>query len=235
MSKSTRGTKTPKTAKPSKGTTTAKAATKAKRATREAPAEVPRAPKPAQPKKARAKASRRVVEAEALPHLDGRGNARMVDVGAKPSTQRIAVAEAFVRMRPDTLRLLSEQALAKGDALAVARIAGIMAAKKTSDFIPLAHPLLLTHVAVELEPRPDDGGVRIETRVETTSPTGVEMEALTAATAAALSIYDMAKKHDREMVIERVQLLVKTGGQSGRFVREDPEVTTPRKHRGARR
>ncbi|MCK6548034.1 cyclic pyranopterin monophosphate synthase MoaC [Myxococcota bacterium] len=142
----------------------------------------------------------------------------MVDVGAKPATARRAIAEAFVRMRPDTVRLLADRALAKGDALAVARIAGIQAAKRTPDLIPLAHPLLLTHVAVELDL--EDDGVRIETRVETTSSTGVEMEALTAAAAAALSIYDMAKKHDREMVIERVQLLVKTGGQSGDYVRK---------------
>ena len=118
----------------------------------------------------------------------------MVDVGEKPATKRVAVAEAFVRMKPSTLALLESNALEKGDALAVARIAGIAAAKKTPDLIPLAHPILLTHVSVEIEPVKKDSGVRIEARVETTGPTGVEMEALVAATAAALSIYDMAKK-----------------------------------------
>jgi cyclic pyranopterin phosphate synthase len=156
---------------------------------------------------------------KALPHLDEKGAARMVDVGEKPATKRVAIAEAFVRMKKTTLDLLSASALEKGDAFAVARIAAIQAAKRTPDLIPLAHPLQLTHVAVEIEPDPKNSGVRIETRVETTGPTGVEMEALTAAAAAALSIYDMAKKHDRGMVIERVQLLEKSGGQSGRYRR----------------
>jgi cyclic pyranopterin phosphate synthase len=154
-----------------------------------------------------------------LPHLDARGRARMVDVGDKPSTKRTAIAEAFVRMKPETLELLESSALEKGDAFAVARIAGIAAAKKTPDLIPLAHPIALTHVSVEIEPVKKASGVRIEARVETTGPTGVEMEAMTACAAAALSVYDMAKKHDRAMIIERVQLLLKTGGKSGTFRR----------------
>jgi cyclic pyranopterin monophosphate synthase len=154
-----------------------------------------------------------------LPHLDERGAARMVDVGEKPATHRVAIAEAFVRMKAATLELLETAALEKGDAFAVARIAGIQGAKRTAELIPLAHPLALTHVAVEIVPDRKAGGVRIETRVETTGPTGVEMEALTAAASAALSIYDMAKKHDRGMVIERVQLLMKSGGRSGTYRR----------------
>lgn len=144
----------------------------------------------------------------------------MVDVGDKPATKRVAIAEAFVKMKKETLELLTTHALEKGDALAVARIAGIAAAKKTPELIPLAHPILLTHVSVEIDPVPKDSGVRIEARVETTGPTGVEMEALTCAAAAALSIYDMAKKHDRGMVIERIQLLMKSGGRSGTYERK---------------
>lgn len=154
-----------------------------------------------------------------LPHLNAKGEAHMVDVGDKPATKRVAIAEAFVKMKRSTLALLESASLEKGDALAVARIAGIAAAKKTPDLIPLAHPILLSHVSVELHPVKKDSGVRIEARVETTGPTGVEMEALTAAAAAALSIYDMAKKHDRGMVIERVQLLFKSGGKSGTYQR----------------
>jgi cyclic pyranopterin phosphate synthase len=155
----------------------------------------------------------------ALPHLDGRGHARMVDVGAKPATHRVAVAEAFVRMKPETLELLQQGSLYKGDALAVARIAGIAATKRTADLIPLAHPIALTHAAVEVTVEPAENGVRIETRVETFAQTGVELEALVAATAASLAIYDMAKSRDRGMVIERVQLAMKSGGRSGMFHR----------------
>jgi cyclic pyranopterin phosphate synthase len=154
-----------------------------------------------------------------LPHLDAQGRAHMVDVGEKPATHRIAVAEAFVSMKPSTLALLEKGALEKGDALAVARIAGIQGAKRTSELVPLAHPLALTHVAVEVALNPKECGVRIEARAETTGPTGVEMEALTAAVCAALSIYDMAKKHDRGMEIGRVRLIEKSGGRSGTFRR----------------
>lgn len=143
----------------------------------------------------------------------------MVDVGGKPDTRRVAVAEVFVRMKPETLALLESAALAKGDAFAVARIAGIQGAKRTAELIPLAHPLALTHVSVALEPRRDEGGVHVEVRVETVGPTGVEMEALTGAATAALALYDMAKKTDRGMVIERLQLRMKTGGASGTYER----------------
>ena len=157
----------------------------------------------------------------ALPHLDERGHARMVDVGAKASTHRVAVAEAFIRMLPETLRRLEAGALAKGDALAVARIAGIQAAKKAWELIPLAHPIGLTHAAVDVSLEPERGGVRIETRVETVGTTGVEMEAMVAAATAALAIYDMAKAHDRGMVVERVQLVMKSGGKSGTYRRAE--------------
>ena len=157
----------------------------------------------------------------ALPHLDERGHARMVDVGAKASTHRVAVAEAFIRMLPETLRRLEAGALAKGDALAVARIAGIQAAKKAWELIPLAHPISLTHAAVDVSLEPERGGVRVETRVETVGTTGVEMEAMVAAATAALAIYDMAKAHDRGMVVERVQLVMKSGGKSGTYRRAE--------------
>jgi cyclic pyranopterin phosphate synthase len=162
-----------------------------------------------------------------LPHLDERGAARMVDIGAKPATHRIAVAEAFVRMQPETVELLASGAIEKGDALAVARIAGIQASKRTADLVPLAHPIALTHVAVDLSLEPELGGVQIETRAETVAATGVELEALTAAMAAALSIYDMAKARDRGMVIEGVRLRMKSGGRSGTFTREYPGETEP--------
>jgi cyclic pyranopterin monophosphate synthase len=150
-----------------------------------------------------------------LPHLDPRGRARMVDVGEKVDSHRIAVAEGWVRMAPETVRLLTEGE--KGDALAVARIAGISACKKTPDLIPLAHPILITHVSVDLEVLAD--GVRIEARVETHGKTGVEMEALTAVSVAALCIYDMVKKADRGTFIERIQLVSKSGGKTGTWQR----------------
>lgn len=161
-----------------------------------------------------------------LPHLDHRGFARMVDVGTKPSTHRVAVAEAFIRMKPDTLRLLRDGSLYKGDAMSVARIAGIAGSKRTADLIPLAHPVALTHAAVDVALEPRNDGVRIETRVETRAQTGVELEALVAATTAALAIYDMAKSHDRGMVIEGVQLKLKSGGRSGTYSREEPSGET---------
>lgn len=141
----------------------------------------------------------------------------MINVGEKSDTHRVAVAEAFVRLSPDTVRLVRSSELKKGDALSVARIAGIAAVKKTPDLLPLAHPLLVAHVDVALEVVED--GVRIETRVETTGPTGVEMEALTAASVAALNLYDMVKAHERGAVVERVQLLEKRGGRSGHWTR----------------
>ncbi|HWQ13992.1 MAG TPA: cyclic pyranopterin monophosphate synthase MoaC [Roseiflexaceae bacterium] len=156
-----------------------------------------------------------------LTHLDSEGRAHMVDVGTKEETQREAVARGAVRMRPETLRLIVAGGVPKGDVLAVARVAGIMAAKRTPDLVPLCHPLLLTHVAVEL--RPDAGGeaLLIEAVVRTAGRTGVEMEALTAVSAAALTVYDMCKAVDRGMRITDVRLVRKRGGRSGEFQIED--------------
>ncbi|MDZ4301510.1 MAG: cyclic pyranopterin monophosphate synthase MoaC [Pseudomonas sp.] len=155
-----------------------------------------------------------------LTHLDSQGRANMVDVSDKAQTVREAVAEALVRMRPETLQMIAQGDHPKGDVFAVARIAGIQAAKKTSDLIPLCHPLMLTSVKVELTPEGVDA-VRIIARCKLTGQTGVEMEALTAASVAALTIYDMCKAVDRGMVIESVRLLEKVGGKSGHFKAED--------------
>ncbi len=155
-----------------------------------------------------------------LTHLDSQGRANMVDVSDKALTVREAVAEARVRMRPETLQMIAQGDHPKGDVFAVARIAGIQAAKKTSDLIPLCHPLMLTSVKVELTPEGADA-VRIRARCKLTGQTGVEMEALTAASVAALTIYDMCKAVDRGMVIESVRLLEKVGGKSGHFVAGD--------------
>jgi len=146
------------------------------------------------------------VQGDELSHVDESGAIRMVDVGGKPSVRRRATARAFVRMSSGTAARL--RALPKGDALATAQVAGIMAAKRTAELIPLCHPLPLTHVDVGLEV--EDGGVAIEASAETTAQTGVEMEALTAAVVAALTVYDMAKAIDKEMVVEDVRLLEKT-------------------------
>jgi cyclic pyranopterin phosphate synthase len=143
----------------------------------------------------------------------------MVDVGDKPVTRRLAVAEASVLMRPATLRLIAKGALPKGDVLAVARLAGIMAAKRTADLIPLCHPLLLSHVDVQLTPRSGRGRVDIEASVRLEGRTGAEMEALTAVSVAALTIYDMCKAVDRDIEITAVRLVRKEGGKSGRYVR----------------
>jgi len=145
----------------------------------------------------------------------------MVDVGHKPDTERLAVARGEVRMQPETLRLIQEGALKKGDVLTVAQLAGVMAAKRTADLIPLCHPLPLTHVEVNLTPNPTASRVEIEARVKTTHKTGVEMEALTAVSVAALTIYDMAKAVDRGMRVTDVRLVEKRGGQSGDVVLED--------------
>jgi len=153
-----------------------------------------------------------------LTHLDEAGHARMVDVGAKPVTAREAVARARVRMLPATRELLATGA-PKGDVLAVARVAGIQAAKRTGELIPLCHPLPLDAVAVDLQL--EDSGVRVTATARCTGRTGVEMEALTAASLAALTIYDMLKAVDRGMVIEDVRLLAKSGGRSGDWKAED--------------
>ncbi len=157
-----------------------------------------------------------MAEEQRLSHVDERGAARMVDVSAKDDTERVAVAEAFVVMRPETLALILEGGLPKGDVIAVARVAGIMAAKRTPDLIPMCHPLAITGVVVDLAP---DGRerLRIEARVKTTGKTGVEMEALTAASVAALTVYDMCKAVEKGMRIEGVRLLEKRGGKSGEW------------------
>ena len=152
-----------------------------------------------------------------LTHLDASGAAAMVDVGAKGVTDRVAVASARLRTRPDVIRQIEEKALAKGDVLAVARVAGIMAAKRTAELIPLCHPLGLDSVEVAFELLEDAVQIRASARCE--GKTGVEMEALTAAAVAGLTVYDMCKAVDRAMVLERVQLEEKSGGKSGRFVR----------------
>ena len=153
-----------------------------------------------------------------LTHLDEQGAARMVDVGAKPDSERLAVAGGSVYMKPETLRLIREGALKKGDVLMVARLAGIMAAKKTSELIPLCHPLALTHIDVELALDESSSAVHITARARTVGKTGVEMEALTAVSVAALTVYDMAKAVDREMRLSDIHLLEKHGGQHGDYV-----------------
>lgn len=149
-----------------------------------------------------------------LTHLDAQGRANMVDVTDKAVTDREAVAEAYVRMQPETLAMIQAGGHPKGDVFAVARIAGIQAAKRTHELIPLCHPLLLTGIRVELEAAGDDR-VRIEARCKLAGQTGVEMEALTAASVAALTLYDMCKAVDKGMLIEQVRLLEKRGGKSG--------------------
>ena len=151
-----------------------------------------------------------------LTHFDAAGRAVMVDVGAKPETAREATAAARVMMRPETLRMIVEGAARKGDVLGVARLAGIMAAKRTAELIPLCHPLPLTAVTLDLVPAGEDA-VAITATVRTTGRTGVEMEALTAASVAALTVYDMCKAVDRGMRIEGVRVLAKSGGKSGDF------------------
>lgn len=154
-----------------------------------------------------------------LSHFDESGAARMVDVGAKAETHRVARASAVVRMLPATLALIRDKGVAKGDVLEVARLAGIMAAKKTADLIPLCHPLPLTSVTVDFA-FPSAESLRVEATVTVFARTGVEMEALTAVSVAALTVYDMCKAADRGMVIEAVRLDEKDGGNSGHFVRD---------------
>ena len=150
-----------------------------------------------------------------LTHLDEAGAARMVDVGGKPVTAREAVATGRITMSAEAARAIRAGNVAKGDVLAVARVAGIMAAKRTAELIPLCHPLPLTRVAIDLTP--DDGGVTVTATAATEGKTGVEMEALTAASVALLTLYDMAKAIDKRMTIEHVRLTRKTGGKSGDF------------------
>ncbi len=153
-----------------------------------------------------------------LTHFDAQGQAHMVDVGAKPATRRTAIATGRIEMQPATLALIASGGSKKGDVLGVARIAAIMAAKKTSELIPLCHPLALTRVAVEFEQLAADSAVQCTATVETIGPTGVEMEALTAVQVALLTIYDMCKAADKRMVLTGVHVLEKHGGKSGSFV-----------------
>ncbi|RDE18481.1 cyclic pyranopterin monophosphate synthase MoaC [Motiliproteus coralliicola] len=154
---------------------------------------------------------------QTLTHLDEQGHAHMVDVSGKDVTSREAIAEGYIRMLPETLAMITEGRHKKGDVLAVARIAGIQAAKRCSDIIPLCHPLMLSKVTVELIPEPEHDRIRIETLCKLNGRTGVEMEALTAASAAALTLYDMCKAVDRGMTIEGIRLLEKQGGRSGHW------------------
>lgn len=166
------------------------------------------------------KSSKPAAASQALTHIDGEGKARMVDVSDKPKTLRSAVARARIHMQPETALAISENRLKKGDALSVARMAGVMAAKRCSDLIPLCHPLPLTHVDVQTSVGTDHVGIIATARC--TGRTGVEMEALTAASVAALTIYDMAKAIDRAMTIGGIVLVEKRGGQSGDFRRNEP-------------
>ena len=158
-----------------------------------------------------------------LSHVDESGRARMVDVGAKADTERVAVARGRVIMRPETLALVQAGRARKGDVLTVAQVAGIQAAKRTHELIPMCHPLLLTHVAVELAPGQAGGQawIDVEATVRTRGKTGVEMEALTAVSVAALTIYDMCKAVDRGMSITDLRLMLKSGGKSGTWKRKD--------------
>ena len=152
-----------------------------------------------------------------LTHFDGKGDAHMVDVSDKPVTSRLAVAQGCVKMTAQTLDLITEGRAKKGDVMGVARLAGIMGAKQTSDLIPLCHPLPITKVAVELTPDPSLPGLRVEATVKTTGQTGVEMEALTAVSVACLTVYDMVKAVEKSMVISDIRLVLKDGGKSGRY------------------
>lgn len=155
-----------------------------------------------------------------LTHLDETGRARMVDVGAKLDSERTALARGEVVMRAETLAVIQAGAVKKGDVLSIAQTAGIMAAKKTSDLIPLCHPLMLTHIRVDLTPDTELPGIRIESQVSCIGKTGVEMEALTAVSIAALTIYDMAKAVEKTMRIQNIRLVEKHGGRSGDVVNE---------------
>jgi cyclic pyranopterin phosphate synthase len=158
--------------------------------------------------------------ASELTHFNPAGEAHMVDVGAKQITRRIASAEGTIQMQPETLQRILAGEHRKGDVLGIARIAGIMGAKKTADLIPLCHPLALTRIEIELTPLPEENAVRCQATVETHDRTGVEMEALTAVQVALLTLYDMCKAVDRGMTINAVRLLEKTGGKSGHWRRE---------------
>jgi len=160
-------------------------------------------------------------EATKLTHIDASGEAHMVDVGDKAETVRVAVAEGFVKMKPETLALIRDGNAKKGDVIGTARLAGIMAAKQTANLIPLCHPLMLTKVAVDITEDAALPGLRVEVMVKLSGKTGVEMEALTAVSVACLTIYDMAKAADKAMEIVNIRLLEKSGGKSGDFRRQE--------------
>ena len=159
-----------------------------------------------------------------LTHIDSGGAARMVDVSAKPATERIAVASGFVRMSAATLALVRSDNAKKGDVLGAARIAGIMAAKKTHELIPLCHPLAITKVEIAIAPQDDPPGLMVEATVKVTGQTGVEMEALTAVAVACLTVYDMVKAVERGVTIEAIRLIEKSGGKSGHFRASAPAL-----------
>ncbi len=152
-------------------------------------------------------------------HIDEKGNVRMVDVTEKEPTDRKALAQGVISMNTKTFRMIKNKKVKKGNVIETARIAGIMAAKKTSELIPMCHPLNLNHIAVDFYPDESSSSIRIESSIKVFSQTGVEMEALTAVSIAALTIYDMCKSYDREIVISDILLLEKDGGKSGKFVR----------------
>ena len=170
----------------------------------------------------------RRAERRRLTHVDRSGRPRMVDVGEKAHTARRAVAEAFVALAPETLSLVIDGRNAKGDVLTVAEIAGVMGGKRTSELIPLCHPLELTDLVVAVTPDRAAGGLRIRAEAATTGPTGVEMEALTAASVAALTVYDMVKGVERGVEIRSVRLVSKVGGKTGEWYRDESGSTTPR-------
>jgi cyclic pyranopterin phosphate synthase len=156
-----------------------------------------------------------------LSHLDEQGRARMVDVSEKEITSRMAIARGAIHMRAETLALILEDKIEKGDVFSVARVAGVMAAKKTSELIPMCHPLNITSVEIDLTPRQEPARVEIEASVRVSGKTGVEMEAMTAVSVAGLTIYDMCKAVDREMAISEIRLVKKSGGKSGTFIRKE--------------
>ncbi|MCI0346943.1 MAG: cyclic pyranopterin monophosphate synthase MoaC [Chloroflexi bacterium] len=173
-------------------------------------------------------------ERRRLTHVDRSGRPRMVDVSAKPPTARRAVAEGFVALAPETLSLVIDGRAGKGDVLGVAELAGVMAGKRTSELIPLCHPLALSDLVVAVTPDRAAGGLKIRAEAATVGPTGVEMEALTAASVAALTIYDMVKGVERGVEIRSVRLVSKTGGKSGEWHRSAEGAATPRSAPGAR-
>lgn len=155
-----------------------------------------------------------------FPHLTGSGDVHIVDVGDKASTRRVAIAEGYLFMLPETARAIREQQVRKGDVLAVARIAGLMAAKRTADIVPLCHPIALTHAEIDIQPVEDGSGFRCQAETVTVGPTGVEMEALHAVQATLLTIYDMCKGMDRGMTMTDIRLVSKRGGRSGDWSRD---------------